>query len=82
MKANREEAWKARRAARRGCKFDPEGNGQESWAEASYVAMRPEDRSAKLLGCPQAKVTKKVAPCASAICLSYPHHNQSLVGSP
>ena len=82
MKANREEAWKARRAARRGCKFDPEGNGQESWAEASYVAMRPEDRSAKLLGCPQAKVTKKVGPCASAICLPYPHPNQSLVGSP
>lgn len=82
MKANREEAWKARRAARRGCKFDPEGNGQKSWAEASYGAMRPEDRLAKLPGSPQAKVTKKVAPCASAICLPYPHHNQSLVGSP
>lgn len=46
MKANREgRAWKARRAARRGCKFDPEGNGQKSWAEASYGAMKPEDRS-------------------------------------
>lgn len=82
MKANREEAWKARRAARRGCEFDPEGNGQKSWAEASYRAMRPEDRSAKLPGSPQAKVTKKVAPYASAICLPYAHHSQSLVGSP
>lgn len=65
---NREEAWRPGECLRRGCKFDPERNGQKSWAEASYGAMRPEDRLAKPWEVLK-PVTKKTPVCWQYVCL-------------